>query len=58
MTSEKPSLAELKNGKVIFKQKPVSFEKHSETMKGVPWPASFFMLTDGELKVLLDFERF
>lgn len=26
--------AELKNGKVIFRQKPVSFEKMSDTMQG------------------------
>ena len=32
--TEKPSLVELKNGKVIFKQKPMSFEKLSETMQG------------------------
>jgi len=30
----KTSIAELKNGKVIFKQKPHSFEKHSETLQG------------------------
>ncbi|KAK7466897.1 hypothetical protein VKT23_003961 [Stygiomarasmius scandens] len=29
----KTGIAELKNGKVIFKQKPHSFEKHSETLQ-------------------------
>ncbi|KAF8831498.1 hypothetical protein HHX47_DHR1000511 [Lentinula edodes] len=29
----KASLVELKNGKVLFKQKPLSFEKHSETLQ-------------------------
>ncbi|KAJ6455746.1 hypothetical protein C8R45DRAFT_1222363 [Mycena sanguinolenta] len=32
---EKTSIAELKNGKVIFKQKPISFEKHSETLQEI-----------------------
>ncbi|KAF4576838.1 hypothetical protein EYR36_004818 [Pleurotus pulmonarius] len=34
----KPStanIAELKNGKVIFRQKPISFEKNSETMQAI-----------------------
>jgi hypothetical protein len=31
----KTGIAELKNGKVVFKQKPHSFEKHSETLQGV-----------------------
>lgn len=30
----KKSLAEIKNGKIVFKQKPISYEKHSETMQG------------------------
>jgi chromatin assembly factor 1 subunit A len=30
----KSELVEIKNGKVIFKQKPLSFEKQSETMQG------------------------
>ncbi|KDQ33573.1 hypothetical protein PLEOSDRAFT_1073788 [Pleurotus ostreatus PC15] len=29
------SIAELKNGKVIFRQKPISFEKNSETMQAI-----------------------
>ncbi|KAJ7632455.1 chromatin assembly factor 1 subunit A-domain-containing protein [Roridomyces roridus] len=33
--TEKPSIVELKNGKVIFKQKPISFEKHSETLQEI-----------------------
>ncbi|KAJ7098084.1 chromatin assembly factor 1 subunit A-domain-containing protein [Mycena belliarum] len=33
--SAKPSLAEIKNGKVVFKQKPISFEKHSETLQEI-----------------------
>ncbi|KAG2158454.1 uncharacterized protein EDB93DRAFT_670725 [Suillus bovinus] len=33
-TAKKP-LAELKNGKVIFKQKPISFEKSSEAMQEI-----------------------
>ncbi|KAJ3908524.1 chromatin assembly factor 1 subunit A-domain-containing protein [Lentinula edodes] len=32
-SSSKASLVELKNGKVLFKQKPLSFEKHSETLQ-------------------------
>lgn len=32
---EKPSIVELKNGKVYFRQKPLSFEKQSETLQGV-----------------------
>ncbi|KAE9406423.1 hypothetical protein BT96DRAFT_915389 [Gymnopus androsaceus JB14] len=32
-SSGKISLIELKNGKVLFKQKPHSFEKHSETLQ-------------------------
>ncbi|KAF7363296.1 hypothetical protein MSAN_00984800 [Mycena sanguinolenta] len=32
---EKTSIAELKSGKVIFKQKPISFEKHSETLQEI-----------------------
>lgn len=31
---EKQSIVELKNGKVVFKQKPISLDKHSETMQG------------------------
>jgi chromatin assembly factor 1 subunit A len=31
----KQSDVEIKNGKVIFKQKPMSFEKMTETMQGV-----------------------
>ncbi|KAG2077980.1 hypothetical protein BDR04DRAFT_1064958 [Suillus decipiens] len=34
ITAKKP-LAELKNGKVIFKQKPISFEKSSEAMQEI-----------------------
>ncbi|KAJ7063141.1 chromatin assembly factor 1 subunit A-domain-containing protein [Mycena amicta] len=33
--SEKSSIVELKNGKVVFKQKPISFEKHSETLQEI-----------------------
>ncbi|KIK97080.1 hypothetical protein PAXRUDRAFT_825292 [Paxillus rubicundulus Ve08.2h10] len=33
--TNKNTIAELKNGKVIFKQKPVSFEKASETMQEI-----------------------
>ncbi|KAF7338435.1 hypothetical protein MVEN_02069300 [Mycena venus] len=32
---EKSSIADFKNGKVIFKQKPISFEKHSETLQEI-----------------------
>ena len=32
---EKPVIAELRNGKVVFKQKPISLEKLSETLQGV-----------------------
>lgn len=32
--SEKRALAELKNGKILFRQKPMTFEKNSETMSG------------------------
>ncbi|KAJ7738508.1 chromatin assembly factor 1 subunit A-domain-containing protein [Mycena maculata] len=32
---EKPSIADLKNGKVVFKQKPITFEKHSETLQEI-----------------------
>ena len=38
MLEEKPeriTVVELKNGKVVFKQKPLSFEKMSETMQGM-----------------------
>jgi hypothetical protein len=31
---EKPPLVELKNGKLVFRQKPLSLEKLSETMQG------------------------
>lgn len=31
----KRSEAEIKNGKVVFRQKPMSFEKMTETMQGV-----------------------
>ena len=31
---ERVSLVELKNGKLVVKQKPLSFEKMSETMQG------------------------
>lgn len=34
-TADKPSLVELKNGKLVFKQKTLAFEKMSETMQGV-----------------------
>ncbi|KAG1756444.1 uncharacterized protein EDB91DRAFT_1212997 [Suillus paluster] len=34
-TAPKKPLAELKNGKVIFKQKPISFEKSSEAMQEI-----------------------
>ncbi|KAF7304672.1 hypothetical protein MKEN_01181300 [Mycena kentingensis (nom. inval.)] len=30
-----PSIVELKNGKVVFKQKPISFEKNSETLSEI-----------------------
>ncbi|KAJ6546512.1 chromatin assembly factor 1 subunit A-domain-containing protein [Mycena vulgaris] len=33
--SDKSSIADLKNGKVVFKQKPISFEKHSETLQEI-----------------------
>ena len=29
------SIVELKNGKVVFRQKPISFEKQSDTLQGV-----------------------
>ncbi|KAJ7046609.1 chromatin assembly factor 1 subunit A-domain-containing protein [Mycena alexandri] len=32
---EKSSIVDLKNGKVVFKQKPISFEKHSETLQEI-----------------------
>ncbi|KAH7924570.1 hypothetical protein BV22DRAFT_498652 [Leucogyrophana mollusca] len=32
---EKRAIAEIKNGKVVFKQKPVSFEKSSETLQEI-----------------------
>ncbi|KAI3610383.1 chromatin assembly factor subunit [Moniliophthora roreri] len=32
-SKEKLCIAEIKNGKVVFKQKPHSFEKHSETLQ-------------------------
>ncbi|KAJ6547391.1 chromatin assembly factor 1 subunit A-domain-containing protein [Mycena capillaripes] len=32
---EKSSITDLKNGKVVFKQKPISFEKHSETLQEI-----------------------
>ncbi|KAJ7172649.1 chromatin assembly factor 1 subunit A-domain-containing protein [Mycena filopes] len=34
-TQEKSSIVDLKNGKAIFKQKPISFEKHSETLQEI-----------------------
>ncbi|KAJ6630666.1 chromatin assembly factor 1 subunit A-domain-containing protein [Mycena sp. CBHHK59/15] len=34
-TQGKSSIVELKNGKVLFKQKPMSFEKHSETLQEI-----------------------
>lgn len=42
---EKPKkavLVELKNGKIVFKQKLVSFEKMSETMQGASLYRSIF----------------
>ncbi|KZP20865.1 hypothetical protein FIBSPDRAFT_1044651 [Athelia psychrophila] len=33
--SEKRALAELKNGKILFRQKPMTFEKNSETMSEI-----------------------
>lgn len=33
--TDKPSLVELKNGKLVFKQKTLAFEKMSETMQGM-----------------------
>lgn len=33
-SSSKCRMAEIKNGKVVFKQRPISFEKASETMQG------------------------
>ncbi|KIJ17461.1 hypothetical protein PAXINDRAFT_175905 [Paxillus involutus ATCC 200175] len=35
MPTNKNTIAELKNGKVVFKQKPISFEKASETMQEI-----------------------
>ncbi|KAJ7090042.1 hypothetical protein C8R43DRAFT_939046 [Mycena crocata] len=32
---QKSPIVDLKNGKVIFKQKPISFEKHSETLQEI-----------------------
>lgn len=32
--ADKPLLVELKNGKLVFKQKTLAFEKMSETMQG------------------------
>ncbi|KAF8136408.1 chromatin assembly factor 1 subunit A-domain-containing protein [Boletus edulis] len=34
-STHKNPVAELKNGKVIFRQKPLSFDKHSETMQEI-----------------------
>ena len=31
---DRASIVELKNGKVVFKQKPISFEKQSDTLQG------------------------
>lgn len=31
---DKASIVELRNGKVVFKQKPISFEKQSDTLQG------------------------
>lgn len=33
--ADRPSLVELKNGKLVFKQKTLAFEKMSETMQGM-----------------------
>ncbi|TDL27563.1 hypothetical protein BD410DRAFT_740732 [Rickenella mellea] len=33
--SDRPPLAEIKNGKVVLKQKPISFEKTTETMQEI-----------------------
>ncbi|KAK7015004.1 chromatin assembly factor 1 subunit A-domain-containing protein [Favolaschia claudopus] len=33
--SAKACIVDIKNGKVIFKQKPISFEKHSETLQEI-----------------------
>ena len=32
---DKPTIVELRNGKLVLKQKLLSFEKMSETMQGV-----------------------
>ena len=32
---DKAFIVELKNGKVVFKQKPISFEKQSDTLQGI-----------------------
>ena len=34
LLQDKASIVELKNGKVVFKQKPISFEKQSDTLQG------------------------
>ena len=33
-TQDKASIVELKNGKVFFKQKPISFKRQSDTLQG------------------------
>jgi hypothetical protein len=39
---DKLSIVELKNGKVVFKQKPISFEKQSDTLQGESYVMTYW----------------
>ncbi|KAF8590541.1 hypothetical protein K439DRAFT_1329713 [Ramaria rubella] len=49
-----PPHAELKNGKVIFKQKPISFDHLSETMQEIVSFRSYIDASDGPLGIIPD----
>ena len=49
IVSERVSLVELRNGKLVIKQKLLSFEKMSETLQGVCWIVNSFHATICEI---------
>ena len=42
LLQDKVSIVELKNGKVLFKQKPISFEKQSDTLQGESYVMTYW----------------
>lgn len=45
-TTTKPLLVDLKNGKAMLKQKPISYDKASETMSGASWFSLYIQRAD------------